>query len=1130
MKILQWKTELVGAEIDIAKEFIGLAHGSRTDPDPVLDTTLAAADFGSIMMTHLRRYYDNVDIPLTGSAIMPMCLPAGGANGVYDWQADDAVGSCVNRFGEDRGASTGMRQPDCNQNMLGDAMEDGGRMHDATSCAAAGCTWDTPAWNPGGQCGGTSSISADSIEATCNGHVTEENCGQDTYNSLCEWVQPAVVAVNDDRLEEELVAPLATGTRSASFVVDGVTYQCGDYPATCGTEDDGSDVTMCPASAWATDSFTGELSKCISGGFGDFTAEMFVVHSADGSACKRTTILDMNNVIQAWDGLLDDGSSVFSLKTTPSVTGTASLADVWFEHRCDGTFILRAADGLVGAMKIPSLYPILEKFVEIYRTVILADASDPSIDQCVTDEQIQSFFMPWTTQFGLTLFSGWSTTEAPTLLPAMDNPGKSIMESLIEDAHLEGCARVLSDCDTTYCSRSDDSMQSNWQRDDYDDQESCENDRCTVTRDVTTDPSCVEAVKYPSLTLPNSCNLAAFSAEPSVGCAMSYDLSWMFDGEPLATELHLAKCAHNPMSLSAVSVKCASTADGLCNYGRDWCSTATPCSDPDMTCSTIDQTWASGAEVGGDGTCDFTNCGGDGEADCPSCDIISFLMGAAAVPAAACSTRSMETCSSSSSGDCYESYPDGVFACAGLSPGEVEKNTAVAAGPMTKELVNFMRNSFSDSAYTTLPAGIGYCVPEDTTAIEDSLNAEVEQRITYDEDAYTLAIVGLNSATLPTNHGAKSGLESVAMTPPYGQETCGLVVVTQVVVPAAIAMPATIAAPVDETALQAALEASAPAGAEVVITAIETTVTSTLELPVGTTLDNEAKTNLKKGISEGYSKAACCIDGAECPGGSSSCVKAGCGTCISAAQVTLQGVRRMLETDERRQLQVAVTYEVATNDAATLSEPTATALTTTIVAADIGITAADIAVADPAQAVVAVAVEYNVIVVQDAGTDASAVTASLQETSNVAALATAMGVNAADMTVVVEEAIVVEETTTPAEAAAAGVTAAPVVAAPVACSGRWLTWGDCDVSVCTQTRTYNVVSLALNGGPACSATDGQEESQACSCMVCGTCGAPSPPLEAADSQIDLPNGKASGATMAAFGATMLAAVLVQIFA
>ena len=60
-------------------------------------------------------------------------------------------------------------------------------------------------------------------------------------------------------------------------------------------------------------------------------------------------------------------------------------------------------------------------------------------------------------------------------------------------------------------------------------------------------------------------------------------------------------------------------------------------------------------------------------------------------------------------------------------------------------------------------------------------------------------------------------------------ETCGLMVVTQVIVPAAVSFPAAVNN-VDE--LQSALESQAGAGAEVSITSVKTTLTSGFTLPV----------------------------------------------------------------------------------------------------------------------------------------------------------------------------------------------------------------------------------------------------------------------------------------------------------
>ena len=128
-------------------------------------------------------------------------------------------------------------------------------------------------------------------------------------------------------------------------------------------------------------------------------------------------------------------------------------------------------------------------------------------------------------------------------------------------------------------------------------------------------------------------------------------------------------------------------------------------------------------------------------------------------------------------------------------------------------------------------------------------------------------------------------------------------------------------------------------------------------------------------------------------------------------------------------------------------------------------------------------------------------------------------------------AVIVSETTTTAAATAAGVISTAVVAAPVACAGRWTQCTQCPCGGGPQTCTYELLSAALNGGAACPAADGADVTTTCSSSE-GYCapGATLPPADEPDSDqaddgIDRP--KVSGAASTAFGSftAMLAMAL-----
>ena len=76
-----------------------------------------------------------------------------------------------------------------------------------------------------------------------------------------------------------------------------------------------------------------------------------------------------------------------------------------------GLFVGRVSDKLQMAVKAPALLPIFDTLIQSYRSIILAEAAAPAAwagggggggaaaaDVCITDEQIQTYFMPWTAQ------------------------------------------------------------------------------------------------------------------------------------------------------------------------------------------------------------------------------------------------------------------------------------------------------------------------------------------------------------------------------------------------------------------------------------------------------------------------------------------------------------------------------------------------------------------------------------------------------------------------------------------------------------------------------------------------------------------------------------------------------------
>jgi len=235
----------------------------------------------------------------------------------------------------------------------------------------------------------------------------------------------------------------------------------------------------------------------------------------------------------------------------------------------------------------------------------------------------------------------------------------------------------------------------------------------------------------------------------------------------------------------------------------------------------------------------------------------------------------------------------------------------------------------------------------------------------------------------------------------YGLETCGLMVVTQVIVPAAVSFPAAVNN-VDE--LQSALESQAGAGAEVSITSVKTTLSSGFTLPAGRDLDS-VKDDLKNQLAAVYN--------------------------VDPSDVTLDGNRRRLESEnaDYRRLQTQVVYTISTTglDSSPTGDnaPSLSGLRAAI-ANGAGVPMSSlIDVADPATASVETEVEYTVTVTQSAGSDAAAVQAALADTSTLVI----PGVDSNEI-VVQTEAPVIVSTTMAEDDVPTGVTATAAAPAP----------------------------------------------------------------------------------------------------
>lgn len=137
-------------------------------------------------------------------------------------------------------------------------------------------------------------------------------------------------------------------------------------------------------------------------------------------------------------------------------------------------------------------------------------------------------------------FTNLTDLQPPVLLPQMASPAAFLMEEIMMESELvdlSACPMGWEGHDPSWppppphpCQIDMCSLQ-NGMYGTHATEDECLAAECAdagAIRDTTTDPSCVPTERrYPSLVLPSSCNVAGYAAEPSTGCAMSYDVSWL---------------------------------------------------------------------------------------------------------------------------------------------------------------------------------------------------------------------------------------------------------------------------------------------------------------------------------------------------------------------------------------------------------------------------------------------------------------------------------------------------------------------------------------------------------------------------------------------------------------------------
>ena len=193
------------------------------EDEEALHAAVEAQNFGSTMLTTLRKYYDsqNIDLAPTGQ-LFPMCMPSGGDDAVFDW--DPAGGVCETAWdwteGETDDGDPIWASPYCSD------------MQDQEGCVLLeGCEFNSDWW----QCqstdpnSGYSTVDPNDVRAQCNEIQDKDQCRgpRDYPPGLCDFKRNGGVFASEEKTFGLLDVPLAEST--TDFELDGVSYTCPEY-------------------------------------------------------------------------------------------------------------------------------------------------------------------------------------------------------------------------------------------------------------------------------------------------------------------------------------------------------------------------------------------------------------------------------------------------------------------------------------------------------------------------------------------------------------------------------------------------------------------------------------------------------------------------------------------------------------------------------------------------------------------------------------------------------------------------------------------------------------------------------------------------------------------------------------
>lgn len=841
--------------------------------------------------------------------------------------------------------------------------------------------------------------------------------------------------------EPKLQSPVK-GKPNLEFEIKGKKYKC-DKAASIEKSD----------SKWSTDSTSKTEVKCVSAKIEGFAPVLNLFTSrknlnADGTKCEVVTLVEVLDGLYAWDAAKE---GIFDSKIMSAEPIAKDRKNSWFQWDCEGRMVAKFAKNIYAAVQIPALSHVADAFTDLARTVVLEDAKAEKV--CVIDEQVMAYFMPWELDFWLNLATGWGKG-TPELLPKLPSSGQAAGELMVKelknkpltlttpgtctaagypengcgmnydlswaankqdigvDLHIKKCHRnPIGLADVHVACTSKDKLCDygrNWC--------TTKDNKCSNKKDKCypfTDKELLSTFIALEMTDNRKCpfeNEALYKKEQAAciktPCTQCAPCSEWSDDEHCYNDF----CEGERYRKAGTD---CSTMGGFqwmdSTYRTKW--PYSPQADPLSYLMGVDfpfgendydgflkstyakEDYAKAFECIGDGSNKNVWC--TGQKKC-----VKNAKPGACTSCKESTQNEPKTMGCKINGTQYEVY-QGWADCSKKNKtcGDFsDYNTKVKAGNLKLEMVNLLRELFGDIKLDSTE-NLGYCAPnldalEDSTEDTDKL---MEELITVKETdkSTVVSLSGLTSATVPSDMG-KSGLPNAAWqarNPGYRKETCGLVSVNEITVPAA----ADVAGRVPRDTYMSALQDNLPKGAEASVTSYSMSLESDFTLPAGTKVPEGDELNqLRKDLSKEFD--------------------------VSVNQVEIEGSgrRRRLQSETKVKYKVTSTSKDGGKLAKTSTLPTTDKVLQQVAKAA-GVGKDKLNGANPQAAAVKTAIKYTVKMLASAGKSGDDLEKALKDSKKIQASLEKKGVKAS-VSASSSKAVVNKKTTTKTAASSAGLT------------------------------------------------------------------------------------------------------------